>query len=146
GKTRGERRIWSRLCQDSIDFRNQVCPLSRGTGSAAEYPLQSYEDIVVYTAREKSGGMSLMKLAQSTHAHLLSLAVTWFLTGLLFACTGYPAIIRAIFGPWTLVAQVADICSWWLAWKYPSCSQFIVITGGLVGLGVAVQVLGTLFD
>jgi hypothetical protein len=127
-------------------FETRCVRCHGGTGAASEYPLQTYEDIAPYTTPDKSGGMSLPKLAQSTHAHLLSLSVAWFLTGLLFACTSYPTAVRAVFGPWTLVAQVADISCWWLAAKHPSCSPLILITGGLVGLGVVIQVLGTWFD
>jgi hypothetical protein len=127
-------------------FETRCVRCHGGTGSASEYPLETYEDIAIYLTPEKSGGMSLTKLTQSTHVHLLGFAVLWCLTGLLFACTSYPAVVRAVFGPWTLVAQVADIACWWLAWKYPVCAQAIIITGGLVGLGLAVQVAGTLFD
>ncbi|HEY1860828.1 MAG TPA: hypothetical protein VGG61_10765, partial [Gemmataceae bacterium] len=91
-------------------------------------------------------GMSLAKLAQSTHVHLLGFAVLWCLTGLLFAFTSYPAFIRAVFGPWTLIAQVADIACWWLAGDNPRFADAIMVTGGLVGLGLAIQLVGTSLD
>jgi hypothetical protein len=117
-----------------------------GNGGAARYPLTTYEEILPYCEKEKSGGMSVEKLAQSTHVHLLGFSLLWGVTGLLFACTSYPGWVRLLVGPWVLVAQVGDIACWWLGWKYPLAAQAVVVTGGLVGLGLMVQLLGTLLN
>jgi hypothetical protein len=129
-------------------FQNRCvrCHRDGASGSAGEYPLDSYESISLYTTPEKSGGMSLPKLAQSTHVHMLGFAVLWCMTGLIFACTSFPAWMRAIFGPWTLIAQVADIACWWLAGQDARFADAIMITGGLVGLGLMVQLVGGCMD
>jgi hypothetical protein len=118
-----------------------------GSGSAAdEIPLDTYEDLACYMTPEKSGGMSLPKLAQSTHVHLLGFAVLWCLTGLIVACTGFPGWLRAVVAPWVLVAQVADIACWWLAGDNPQFADAIMITGGLVGVGLLAQLFMGLWD
>jgi hypothetical protein len=132
--------------QSIIQNRCVRCHRSGASGAAAQFPLDSYEELVTYLTPEKVGGMSLAKLAQSTHVHLLGFAVLWCLTGLLFACTSYPAFIRAVFGPWTLIAQIADIVCWWLAATDPRFADAIIVTGALVGLGLAVQLVGTSLD
>jgi hypothetical protein len=119
------------------------CHREESGSIAEEFPLDSYEDLMDHNRPEKSGGMSLHKLAQSTHVHMLGFAVLWCLTGLIFACTSLPAWIRAIFGPWTLIAQVADIACWWLAGQDPKFADVIMVTGGLVGVGLTVQILGS---
>jgi hypothetical protein len=90
--------------------------------------------------------MSLAKLAQTTHVHLLGLAVLYGLTGLIFSFTSYSNRARVLFGPLPLVAQLGDIGCWWLARLDPVFAQAILITGGLVALGLAIHILGSLWD
>lgn len=92
--------------------------------------------------------ISLEKLTQSTHAHLLSFAVLFSCTGLIFAFTGLPGIVRGTVGPLVLIAQVADIACWWLA-RLPDTGPYfamaIIGTGGVVGLGLAAHIVLGLF-
>ncbi len=129
--------------QSIIQIRCVKCHSPGASGPGSEYPLNTYPDLEVYSTPEKSAGMSLPKLAQSTHVHMLGFAVLWCLTGLIFACTNLPGLARAIFGPWPLIAQVADIACWWLAGQDPKFADVILITGALVGVGVTVQILGS---
>jgi hypothetical protein len=126
-----------------IQIRCVRCHKTTAGGAASEFPLDSYDNLANYVTPQKSGGMSLPKLAQSTHVHMLGFAVLWCLTGLIFACTNLPGWARAVFGPWTLIAQVADIACWWLAGQDPNFADIILITGALVGMGLVVQILGS---
>jgi uncharacterized membrane protein len=54
--------------------------------------------------------------------------------------------MRALVGPWTLVAQIADITCWWLAGENPQFAHLILITGGLVGIGFCAQMLMGFWD
>ena len=88
-------------------------------------------------------------LTQSTHAHLLSFTMLFSLTGLVFAFTSYPTPMRAILGPLVLIAQLADISCWWLARLDvvgPTFALLIMGTGGAVGVGLAMQLVASLFD
>jgi mono/diheme cytochrome c family protein len=140
--------------RDLIDQRCQSCHTDQAPslGSWAEL-----EPRVTPPARELVGGkwvrstkqISVEALTQSTHAHLLSFAVLFTLTGLVFSFTSYPAIIRGIVAPVVLVAQVADIACWWLArldGSGPYFAAAIVMTGGVVGTGLMLQIVLGLFD
>lgn len=88
-------------------------------------------------------------LTQSTHAHLLSFAMLFALTGLTFAFTSYPALVRGIIGPIVLIAQLADISCWWLArldTVGPMFALAIIGTGTIVGAGLSAQILLSLFN
>ena len=88
--------------------------------------------------------MTIESLTQSTHAHLLSFAVLFTLTGVIFSLTGYPGIIRGVVAPIVLLAQVTDVCCWWLARvpDYgPLFAQAIIGTGSIVGLGLSIQII-----
>jgi len=92
---------------------------------------------------------SVEGLTQSTHAHLLSFSMLFGLTGLAFAFTSYPGLLRGFLGPVVLVAQLADISCWWLArldGVGPLFAQAIMATGGVVGLGLSLQIVLSLFN
>jgi hypothetical protein len=137
------------------------CARCHGNGQAqAAFPLENYEQITKYTVVPKPdilpGGwvrserqMSIEKLTQSTHAHLLSFSMLFALTGFTFAMTKYWANVRVVFGPWVLLFQMADIACWWLA-RVDGVGAFfaqaIVFTGGGVGAGLIVHILGSILD
>ncbi|MBX9578953.1 MAG: hypothetical protein K2X87_01480 [Gemmataceae bacterium] len=130
-------------------------------GDKGDVPLTTYEELAKHVSAgvvvPPGGGwvdsgrrMSLEKLTQSTHAHLLSFAMLFALTGLAFAFTSYPGVVRGVLGPAVLIAQFADVSLWWLARlpePYgPNLAWGIIATGGLVGLGLGFQIVLTLFN
>jgi mono/diheme cytochrome c family protein len=121
-------------------------------GSAAEYPLQTYEQVAVYCQQPGPGpsGKSLTKLALTTHVHLLGFSMLYGLTGLVLAFSRLPAILRLILCPLPLIAQVLDISCWWLARLEghlgETFASTIPITGGVVALGLVAQILISVFD
>ncbi len=116
---------------------------------AAKFPLAKYEQVKAY-ARVDTGAMSLPALAQSTHTHLLSFAMLFCLTGVVFGLTSYPAWLRVPLAPAVLVAQVCEVACWWLGRiDGPTgvlCARLVLVFGGVVGVGLMVQILLGLFD
>jgi hypothetical protein len=93
--------------------------------------------------------MTVEHLTQTTHLHLLSFCVLWMLTGLIFAFTSYPTSVRCILAPVVLLAQVADVSCWWLArldGVGPYFALTIIGTGAVVGLGLWLQIVLSLFN
>jgi hypothetical protein len=118
---------------------------------AAKFPLDKFDHLQEYAKVDAGAGtMSLPALTQSTHAHLLTFAVLWAVTGLVIAFSSYPAWIRNWLAPIVLIAQVADVACWWLARLDGNFgvhfAQAIVVTGGIVGIGLALQIVLGLFD
>lgn len=93
--------------------------------------------------------MSVDALTQSTHAHLLTFSLLWAATGLVFAFTSYPAIVRSTLAPIVLIAQIIDIACWWLA-RLPDTGPYFALaimgTGAIVGLGLGLQIVLSLFN
>lgn len=131
-------------------------------GSEPGFPLETYEQLEKYMTVPPAvdtppGGwakvgtpVSLEKLTQSTHAHLLSFAVLFSLTGLVFALSSYPTGLRCVLGPWVVIAVFADVSLWWLArlsdqWG-PYFAMGIIATGGLAGAGLFGQIVLSLFN
>ena len=143
------------------------CVRCHGEGNEQEdKPLETYEQIKTKYIPDppkaaglaagnsaeapREPGMSMTKLAQTTHVHLLGFAMLYGLTGLLFAFTGYPLIVRLVVSPLPLVMQVAEIGFWWLArLDKPHGALFadlIPLTAGLVGAGVFLHIVLGLFS
>ena len=128
------------------------CVRCHGDGAgfgAAQYPLTNWEEVSLYIQKEKGTGMSLPKLAQTSHVHLLGFAMLWGMTGFIFALSSFPTWLRVIVAPAALIGQMVDISFWWLArvdTHGPTFAQAITITGGVVGLAPAVQIFGSLFN
>jgi hypothetical protein len=64
--------------------------------------------------------------------------------------TNWPAIVRFVVAPTALLAQMVDISFWWLArvddpWG-PWFAQGVVVTGGIVGICLGLQIVLTLFS
>ena len=130
-------------------------------GQQGDFPLEKYEQFAKYLelpppAPPSADGwvrsdrqVSIEKLTQSTHAHLLSFAMLFSLTGLTFAFTTYRSWVRCLVSPMVLAAQVADVSCWWLAridGVGPYFAMAIVGTGTVVGLGLLVQLFGGLWS
>jgi hypothetical protein len=81
---------------------------------------------------------------------LLTFAVLWAATGLIFAFTSYPSSVRCLLAPIVLVAQVADIACWWLARLEPPVGPYFALaimgTGAVVGLGLWAQIILSIWN
>jgi hypothetical protein len=131
--------------QSVFNDRCVRCHSADKGGAPAKFPLDSYEDVLAYCQPVTSGGMSLVRLAQTTHVHLLGFSVLFCLTGLIFSFTHYAAWARCLFGPLTLLAQVVDVACWWLSRTDPRFAQVVMITGGVVAVSLMVQIVGGLW-
>ncbi|MBP3958914.1 hypothetical protein J8F10_27030 [Gemmata sp. G18] len=94
--------------------------------------------------------ISISKLTQSTHAHLLSFAMLFSLTGVIFAFSSWPAWMRVIIGPSVVIAVFADVSLWWLArlcdeWG-PYFAMGVIGTGFIAGCGLCAQISLSLFN
>jgi hypothetical protein len=149
--------------ENTIDVKKIMtdrCARCHSAGSDQEkYALETFEQIMKYAAKQKVeivNGMvrsprqvGLEKLTQSTHAHLLSFAMLFSLTGFVFAFTSYPLFVRCILAPIVVCAQIADVSCWWLARVDGvgiAFAQAILVTGTVVGLGLLLQIVLSLWN
>jgi hypothetical protein len=125
-------------------LRTTAAPLAPAAVGAAE------PKAVDKWKEAKRRQLSIDALTQSTHAHLLTFALLWAATGLIFAFTSYRASLRTFLAPIVLVAQVLDVGCWWLARLEPpagpSFALAIMATGTVVGIGLAAQIVLSLWD
>jgi hypothetical protein len=140
------------------------CVTCHQDGGLGKFPLEKYEQLAKYAecapaialspgqewawcASERQ--ISKEKLAQSTHAHLLSFAMLFTLTGFVFSFTSYSFFLRCFLAPLVLLAQVSDVICWWLArLDGPGIyfAQAILATGAVVGIGLTTQIVLSVFN
>ena len=118
--------------------------------AAAKYPFDTPERLKAYTVVQTASAMSLIKLAQTTHVHLLGFSMLYGLTGLVLAFSSYPMLLRCVLCPLPLLAQLVDISFWWLARLEapygPHFAQAVAVSGGVVALGLLAHITLGLFD
>jgi hypothetical protein len=133
------------------DFQAHDLPEALRTSAAPLVPAATAASEKADKWKEaKRRQLSVDALTQSTHAHLLTFALLWAATGLIFAFTSYPGIVRGTLAPLVLVAQVADVACWWLARLEPPAGPYFAIailgTGAVVGLGLTAQIVLSLWN
>lgn len=138
---------WTANIKEVVTARCARCHNGTKRDPAAQVDLNSFDELKTYIeVEDRGGGMSLPKLAQTTHVHLLGFSMLFGLTGVIFSLTSYPSLIRGIFAPWTLIFQVIDVSCWWLGRIDPMFAQAILVTGGMVGLGLIIHIFGSVFN
>jgi hypothetical protein len=119
-------------------------------GEAQKFPLTCCSEIKKYTTVKTSQGMSMEKLAQTTHVHLLGFSMLYGLTGLILAFSSYPRLLRIVLCPLPLLAQVVDVSFWWLARSPephgPMFARSIVVSGAVVAVGLLLHIVLSLFN
>lgn len=114
---------------------------------AGKIVLDTYALLKPRLQRTRSGGgMSLTRLTQTTHIHLLSFSVLYGLTGLIFSFTSYPVWSKVVLSPLPLAVQLVEIGCWWLARYDPFFVYGIMAGGVLVAGGLVLQITLSLFN
>jgi hypothetical protein len=117
---------------------------------AAEFQLMNYKQLKHYVVVQTSSAMSLTKLAQTTHVHLLGFSMLYGLTGLILAFSSYPRLLRIVLCPLPLLVQIVDISFWWLGRlpepEGPLFARGVVYTGAIVAIGLLLHIVLGLFN
>ncbi len=131
-------------------FQQRCVSCHQDGGEAQNYPLTNYAEIKKYVSAKTSEGMSMVKLAQTTHTHLLGFSMLYGLTGLILAFSSYPRLVRIVLCPLPLLAQIVDISFWWLARlpdpEGPMFARCIVYSGAVVAVGLFLHIVLSLFN
>ncbi len=131
-------------------FQERCANCHQAGGEAQNFPLTNFAEIKKYTTVKTASGMSLEKLAQTTHVHLLGFSMLYGMTGLILAFSSYPRFLRLLLCPLPLLAQVVDISLWWLARlpepQGPMYARAIVVSGAVVAVGLLLHIVLGLFN
>jgi hypothetical protein len=131
-------------------FQSRCANCHKDGGEAQQYPLTTIAEIKKYATVKTSQGMSMEKLAQTTHVHLLGFSMLYGLTGLILAFSSYPRVVRIVLCPLPLIVQIVDISFWWLARlpepHGPMFARCVVYSGAFVAVGLLLHIVLSLFN
>ena len=111
---------------------------------AYEPALTSFAEVAKLT--EAGKGMDVVKLARTTHVHVLAIPLLFYVLGALFVRTRFGEGLKSVIVVVPFVGIALDISHWWLTRRDPSHAMGVVIGGMLVSLGFGVMWLMTLYD
>jgi len=107
-------------------------------------PLTSFEEVSKLT--QTGSGIDVVKLARTTHVHVLGIPLLFYILGALFVRTRFGEGLKSVIVVVPFVGITLDISHWWLTRQDPSHAAGIVIGGMLMSLGFGLMWLMTFYD
>ena len=92
-------------------------------------------------------GENIVSLARVSHIHLFGISLIFMVTGGIFALSETPVWLRVAVVAIPYLTIIVDIGSWWLT-KYlsPTFAYVVLVSGGGMGLALAVQIFIPLWE
>jgi len=92
-------------------------------------------------------GMDIFTLVRVSHIHLFGITFIFFIVGIIF-CHAYiqPLWLKCIILITPFLAILLDIGSWYLTKLYPPFAWVVMISGGVMGLVLAIQILTSIYQ
>ena len=107
-------------------------------------PLNSFQAIQKVTQADT--GPSIAELARVSHVHLFGISIIFLLTGIIFALSETTLWLRITIVVIPYLSILADIGSWWLTKLDAAFGIVVVISGVVMGLALACQILISLWE
>ncbi len=107
-------------------------------------PLTDFEAVQKLT--QVDAGPSITQLARVSHVHLFGIGIFFLLTGAIFSLSETPLWLRVPLVVLPYFAILADIGGWWLTKFVDAFDIVVVVSGAIMGLTLACQILISLWD
>jgi len=102
-------------------------------------PLETYNDVVALT--ETDTGATVPALVRVSHIHLFGIAFILFFVGRIFLLCEMPKMWKRVAVIVPFAAVLLDIMSWYVTKIIPGFAYVVVISGGLMGASLWLQIL-----
>lgn len=115
-------------------------------GSNPHIPnLKGYENVVQMI--DIDTGMDVFTLVRVSHIHLFGITFIFFIVGSIF-CHSYikPLWLKCLILMTPFAAIILDIGSWYMTKVFPPFAWVVMISGGLMGLAFAAQLLISIYQ
>jgi len=107
-------------------------------------PLTNYEEVMELTHADT--GASVQSLVRVSHIHIFGIAFILFFVGRIFILCEMPPMVKRVMVVVPFIAILLDILSWYITKVIPGFSYVVVISGGLMGLSLAGQILVSIYQ
>ncbi|MFQ5489292.1 MAG: hypothetical protein ACE5GE_01110 [Phycisphaerae bacterium] len=112
-----------------------------GTAEGVSMGADSGEGDADASGPRRLGPQSMAHLLLVSHIHMLAIPVYSLILGGLVLLTSLPAKLRGILAVTPMLALMGDFACWWIGRVVEAAVYVIPITGGIYGLGMALQLL-----
>jgi len=134
------------------EFNAQVAPILNERcvmchSDAAEMglpPLTNFEEVSEMIKVDT--GASVKSLVRVSHIHLFGIAFILFFVGRVFILCEMPVTVKRITVAIPFLAMLLDILSWYITKIIPGFAYVVVLSGALMGVSFAAQVLISLYQ
>jgi len=106
--------------------------------------LESYANVIALT--EQDTGATIPALVRVSHIHLFGIAFILFFVGRIFLLCELPAFWKRVAVIVPFVAVILDILSWYITKIIPEFAYVVVLSGGLMGVSLWVQILLSVYQ
>ncbi len=142
---------WLQDGKDRDEFEDKVAPIIKRDCLKCHSPAnnEAIPDLSSYQAVLEvadANGASLPALVKVSHIHLFGIAFILFFTGKIFILTEVDPVLKRVIVAIPFVAMVIDIISWYITTLIPWFAYVVVISGGLLGLSMAIQIVVSLYQ
>jgi len=132
-------------------YREDIEPILQENCVSCHYPGGYYPSLTSFAEVSKltdmgGGGKDAIRLARTTHVHVLGIPLLFYILGALFVGTRFDERLKSAIVVVPFLGIALDISHWWLTWQNPSHAVGVVIGGMVMSLGFAVMWLMTLYD
>jgi hypothetical protein len=143
---------WLKSGTPEAEFQSQVKPILQQNCTRCHSPasgmglpdLTNYQSVLKVAHVDK--GASIESLVRLSHIHLFGIGLLLLTVGMIFRrAEGPPWLMNSIILI-PFLSVFVDILSWFLTKWDPVYAYTIVITGAVMGVGLAVQILTSLFQ
>lgn len=148
--TRGKIATWVKNGAPEDVYKAEIVPILKEnctichsvSGFMFQVPLSTYDDLKFVVKRDR--GRPINALVQSSHTHLISMAMMFAAMAALFSCTGAPSWLKRYITPLPFVGILCDVGGWWLTKFIASFAYVMTLGGALMGTSFAVFALAIL--
>ncbi|MDQ6961115.1 MAG: hypothetical protein Q9M28_01100 [Mariprofundaceae bacterium] len=143
---------WLKTGKTQEGFNQHVAPILNNNCIACHSaesgmglpPLTSFKAVQELTHTDS--GASVQSLVRVSHIHMFGIAFILFFVGRIFIlCEMKPWLKRAVVVI-PFVAMLIDIFSWYITKIIPGFSYVVVLSGALMGISLAVQIITSLYQ
>jgi hypothetical protein len=94
----------------------------------------------------RAGGATLPFLIRVSHIHLFGIAFILFFVGKIFILCDMNIIVKRVVVIIPFAAMLMDVLSWFITKSIPSFAYVVVISGGLMGVSMGMQIVLSVYQ
>lgn len=142
---------WIHAGAEKAEYENNVAPILNRDCTHCHNPSinPSLPDLTDFAGVSKvahAGGASLPVLVRVSHIHLFGIAFILYFIGRIFLLCDINVYVKRVAVVIPFAAMLLDVLSWFITKSISGFAYVVVLSGALMGLSMAVQILLSVYQ